>query len=569
MRTCESYVTVKQNITFATSRMMAESPGSGLPAAMRYLVKDVDFFAGFAHAIHTYLGGVALAHANHMRLLHVPFQSAHGLGYAFDDFLAGDERGLVAPLSAPVLTSDAHGRLYASGRWTNVSTISRAASQATIAQRLRSAPPDSITWVHKGRFAFADADPTLCVNCTQTAEARYTALWLRERFWRAVRAREQQQQQLEQQAPAVRSRRGRTTATAAAPPRRLPTADAAASSVEPIVVAVHVRRGDVTYLDRYGKPSARWVQTSDMLEVLKGVRDVLGTALAPPRVQVHLFSEAKGWGHNDTEALHELAPSAAVHLDSNPTATIDALVTMSRSDILLMGSSGFSSWSAIFSCGVKIGARHLPMMPMRHVAYSNTLTARSGPFATAALPRLREVWGSYWGCKSDPACRPTLCAPAHLSDSRWAQSGLARECVARADGAQWRVPTQPPSASAGAQTGSAGGDGRSIDVAGWQAARQACLLRSSVATRGRRDSSLVACLRSTWHRNLTSSLSLKQRLAAAAARAAAAGSSSSSITPLERVSPRAAAPAAVSNVPRLLPTKVEVRDGKTFLDWAP
>ena len=121
MRTCESYVTVKQNITFATSRMMAESPGPGLPAAMRYLVKDVDFFAGFAHAIHTYLGGVALAHANHMRLLHVPFQSAHGLGYAFDDFLAGDERGLVAPLAAPALTSDAHGgdhrKFFMRQRW--------------------------------------------------------------------------------------------------------------------------------------------------------------------------------------------------------------------------------------------------------------------------------------------------------------------------------------------------------------------------------------------------------------------------------------------------------------------
>ena len=64
---------------------------------MRYLVKDVDHFAGFAHAIHTYLGGVALAHSNRMQLLHVPFTSAHGLGFAFEDFLAGDERGLVMP----------------------------------------------------------------------------------------------------------------------------------------------------------------------------------------------------------------------------------------------------------------------------------------------------------------------------------------------------------------------------------------------------------------------------------------------------------------------------------------
>ena len=30
-------------------------------AAHRFLLKDVDTFAGFAHAMHTYLSGVALA----------------------------------------------------------------------------------------------------------------------------------------------------------------------------------------------------------------------------------------------------------------------------------------------------------------------------------------------------------------------------------------------------------------------------------------------------------------------------------------------------------------------------
>ena len=93
----------------------------------RYLVKDVDFFAGFAHAIHTYLGGVALAHANGMHLLHMPFRSAHGMEYAFDDFLAGDERGLVEPQVAPRLTVSANGGLLVAAHPTSVGTISRVA----------------------------------------------------------------------------------------------------------------------------------------------------------------------------------------------------------------------------------------------------------------------------------------------------------------------------------------------------------------------------------------------------------------------------------------------------------
>ena len=153
----------------------------------RYLVKDIDHFAGFAHAIHTYLGGVALASAHNMSLLHLPFQSSHGMGFAFDDFLAGDARGLVAPQAAPIVTTDVAGRLLISGRPTTVATVSRTSTAATIAKQLTAAPADSISWVRKGRFAFTDADPLACANCTITPEARYTALWMRERFWAAVR----------------------------------------------------------------------------------------------------------------------------------------------------------------------------------------------------------------------------------------------------------------------------------------------------------------------------------------------------------------------------------------------
>ena len=166
--------------------MLASSP---FPAN-RWLLKDVDTFAGFAHAIHTYLGGVALADANGMSLLHSPFQSAHGMGFHFDDFLMGDDRVLSSPLVAPTLGVDRQARLVIGGRPLTVGTVSRTSSGAQIASKLRAARAQSVSYVRKGRFAFVDDDPRLCVNCTITPEARYAGLWLRERFWRAVRARE-------------------------------------------------------------------------------------------------------------------------------------------------------------------------------------------------------------------------------------------------------------------------------------------------------------------------------------------------------------------------------------------
>ena len=577
---------------------------------MRYLVKDVDFFAGFAHAIHTYLGGVALASYHGMSLLHLPFQSAHGLGYAFDDFLAGDARILVAPQVAPVLTSDASGKLYVDGRQTTVTTISRSVSAQTVTQRLRSAPDHSVNWVHKGRFAFADPEPALCVNCTVTPEARYTALWIRERFWRAVRAREEQQQLLLRQSasasPKSSRRKDRNAASAAASAASASAASAAAASPntsDPIRIAIHVRRGDVTYLDRYSKPSARWVETSDMLHVLRGVRDVLGVPLAPPQVLVHLFSEAKGWYANDTAALHEVAPKAAVHLDSSAGATIDALVTMSRADLLVMGTSGFSLWSAIFSCGVKIGPMGKPMMPMRQVAYSNSLVSRSGPFETAAMPTLKRVWAEYWGCKRDPKCRPSLCGPQHLSSPRWYDSSLAKACVSRPEGAQWNVPIEQTTATT-APIAAAEDDGRSRTIGGWLAARQTCVLKASSLKGG---AALTSCVRSRWMRNLTSSLSQKHRMAAATAanssaaavRASAAGAASATTAvgaataaapagatavtggAAVGVQPSGATAAVIPPVGggagskdddgssnSLRQTKTVVRDGKTFLVWA-
>ena len=82
----------------------APLPMADAPAARGYMIKDIDSFAGFAHAIHTYLSGVALADLHERSLLYTPFRAAHGLEYGFDDFLSSDPRGLVPPLVAPRLS---------------------------------------------------------------------------------------------------------------------------------------------------------------------------------------------------------------------------------------------------------------------------------------------------------------------------------------------------------------------------------------------------------------------------------------------------------------------------------
>ena len=223
-----------------------------MPPTSRWLVKDVDFFAGFAHAIHTYLSGVALAHYHNMSLLHMPFQSAHGMGFHFDDFMMGDDRGLVAPLAAPELVIDRHARLLISGREHRVATVQRTSGTAQVAAKLHKAPSDSVTWVKKGRQAFADENATLCFNCTVTPESRYTALWMRERFWRAARARERAQA-----AAAPTAGRRRDGAMPSATRGGGGESGGSAANASTITVAIHVRRGDVTYLDKYGRPSAR------------------------------------------------------------------------------------------------------------------------------------------------------------------------------------------------------------------------------------------------------------------------------------------------------------------------
>ena len=74
--------------------------------------------------------------------------------------------------AAPTLTIDEKAWLYIDGRQTNTSTVSRAASQEAIAQRLRDAPADSVTWVHKGRFAFSDDAATKATKAASASSMR-------------------------------------------------------------------------------------------------------------------------------------------------------------------------------------------------------------------------------------------------------------------------------------------------------------------------------------------------------------------------------------------------------------
>ena len=81
------YQALETRLAVVEDRLQISRPGPAStatsiadPSVPRgYLMKDVDSFAGFAHAIHTYLAGVALADLHGRRLLYVPFRAAHGL----------------------------------------------------------------------------------------------------------------------------------------------------------------------------------------------------------------------------------------------------------------------------------------------------------------------------------------------------------------------------------------------------------------------------------------------------------------------------------------------------------
>ena len=211
----------------------------GEPA--RYLLKNVDAFAGFGHCVGTYIAGVTIAHTHNLQLIHRPLAAAHGLGYVFDDLFMATGK-IDPPVTAPTLTV-ADGALLANGRRTSIYVLAdrknMKANASSIHEAAQSLPDDTILWLRKGRFALHEDDPT-----GAPAAMRYAGLWLRERFWQALQAR------------AVAA--GLTSAPA--------------GGAGPIRVVMHVRRGDVPYIGpKTGKPHPHYVESSAVLEVLAGV----------------------------------------------------------------------------------------------------------------------------------------------------------------------------------------------------------------------------------------------------------------------------------------------------------
>ena len=491
-----------------------------------YLLKDVDAFAGFAHAINTYLAGVALADRHDRQLIYQPFRTAHGMDYAIDDFLWSDPRGLVPPLAAPRLVAggaDSSAPPLVDGMPATYGELRKGSSAYHIGSYLNSSKR-SVVWVRNGRFAFHDT-----CNCSYNGEVRYAALWLRERFWQAVSARRRSMQQVAASPSLARGGKGGgskgggskdVTGGAGGAGAAAGSPGATAAEEEPISVSVHVRRGDVTYIDLKGRPSSRWVETSTVLEILRGVQQVLRRPLAPPAVHVHVHTE-HGWLANDTAAVRALAPGAEVHTDASQPATLEALVRMASSDILLVGSSGFSQWAGILSCGLKIANPTSPPLPMRHVPFASSLTTRAQPFAAAALDDLRKQWTAYHSCKRRPTCRATLCGPHHISDRRWFASGLAQRAAADLAALQWAAPAWDAAAAAmgiGSAVGSAAlaalddnAGGGVVGLSdGIKLAELAPLYRACSPARGVRSqqalSKLLGCARSAWGKNLSNFL---------------------------------------------------------------
>ena len=196
-----------------------------------------------------------------------------------------------------------------------------------------------------------------------------------------------------------------------------------------------------------------------------------------------------------------LVPAAATHFPGS------ACIPSART-VLLLGSSGFSTYAGLFSCGLKIGAadtgvsrRANVTLPMRHIFFASSLTARTASFMEAAGAQARSTWMAYWTCKRDPTCRPQLCSAKHLVDPRWTRSALGQRAIADVAGMQWRPP--PPLITGHAKA----------DAAGFASATASSPALSELwATCSRAATPQPTCLRQSWSRNLSAFIAQRKRV---------------------------------------------------------
>ena len=367
---------------------------------------------GLSHTLSEWLGGVAIASMLNASLVYQPLVAGHGFGDTLDRFLWLDERGLTFPLQALHLNLSTTQEVSAVGYSARVCKVATA-KEASETMASHDSSHALVLWLPKQQAfppfaAFARA--RLGRECASPRPYLYSGLWLRERFWRAVH-------------------RAHTLA-----PRW--DADVTAAGVPPVLLCVHVRRGDISR----DATSSRFIDIPTVLAQMRAVRIAIGKPLEAPHVEVHLLTET-GFTEEDVHAVRVVAPQAEIHRGSSADSTLDALLWMAHSDILIMGSSGFSWWGGLMSCGLKLGANGMGSvpLPMRHnitllrpldaATRANLTTAQltaahEALFATH-VPTLRRLWREYWVCRIRPACaKQKLCAVDHVTNPCWVRSEL-------------------------------------------------------------------------------------------------------------------------------------------------
>ena len=137
----------------------------------------MDYFAGFGHAISTYLAGVAVAHRSGIQLVYKPFAAGHGLGYAFDDLLASDPRGIVPPLAMPLLQFNETLRKHVIDGQPVAFWSLDTRNGTEVARKIDEMPPSTFLWLRKGWLRMEE----VC-SCSNETNVQYAGSLYQQYF---------------------------------------------------------------------------------------------------------------------------------------------------------------------------------------------------------------------------------------------------------------------------------------------------------------------------------------------------------------------------------------------------